>query len=611
MTGLGYHADRRDLRDSGTGIEPPEPGARPRGPLLAVGRQPGRARPGRRRDPRRARRRHDGRGRPRSGPAPAAWSAAGVRRTATRGDMAGLRDLMDRLARRARGAAGPLQARRRPGRCPARAGRDRGRGTAGVEQRLDRAAASMRRLRLTPPTHADAERRRAGRPGAAGDAPRRRRQAPRPARPAAARRRRPDPRPRGLRLHGAGRARSASRSCVEQLRKQVLDRVRRRHVGRDQEHRPRRTWRPTGRWSATSTSCSRNGWRAASRTSREFLAQARPRSSRARRRSTTSSSSSPQRMAAMQSLLQSMSAEQRAELQDDDGRAAARRPAALGPGPARRDARPAAARGLGRALRLPAATSRSGSRARSRRWPTSAAWTRSRTQLDGDRAARRSGGRRPRRVARAARRRGGRATSTRSTTWRKQLEQAGYADRDGDRLELTPRGSRRIGQRVLDDLFARLRRDVFGGHRVERGGRGGERDETTQAVRVRRPVPPRPAADAGQRARPARRTPRAGARGRRVSLTPADFEVFRTEQTDARPSTVLLVDMSRSMLLRGCFLAAKKVAVALDTLIRTQFPRDDLHDRRLRLLRPRDPRRRRSPSCPGTATSTARTSSTA
>ena len=34
--------------------------------------------------------------------------------------------------------------------------------------------------------------------------------------------------------------------------------------------------------------------------------------------------------------------------------------------------------------------------------------------------------------------------------------------------------------------------------------------------------------------------------------------------------------MSRSMLLRGCFLAAKKVAVALDTLIRTQYPRDDL-----------------------------------
>ena len=31
------------------------------------------------------------------------------------------------------------------------------------------------------------------------------------------------------------------------------------------------------------------------------------------------------------------------------------------------------------------------------------------------------------------------------------------------------------------------------------------------------------------------------------------------------------------MLLRGCFLAAKKVAVAMDTLIRTRFPQDQLH----------------------------------
>ena len=31
------------------------------------------------------------------------------------------------------------------------------------------------------------------------------------------------------------------------------------------------------------------------------------------------------------------------------------------------------------------------------------------------------------------------------------------------------------------------------------------------------------------------------------------------------------------MLLRGCFLAAKKVALALDMLIRTRYPHDELH----------------------------------
>ena len=156
----------------------------------------------------------------------------------------------------------------------------------------------------------------------------------------------------------------------------------------------------------------------------------------------------------------------------------------------------------------------------------------------------------------------------------RRLEQAGYLTRDGERLELTPRGSRRIGQKVLDDLFARLERDAFGGHRVDRGGRGGERDETTKPFEFGDPFHldlrgTLTNALARKENAPARR----GAHG--VRLIPDDFEVFRTEQL-TRTATVLLVDMSRSMLLRGCFLAAKKVAVALDTLIRTQYPRDHL-----------------------------------
>jgi uncharacterized protein with von Willebrand factor type A (vWA) domain len=156
----------------------------------------------------------------------------------------------------------------------------------------------------------------------------------------------------------------------------------------------------------------------------------------------------------------------------------------------------------------------------------------------------------------------------------KRLEEAGYLSRRGDRLELTPRGSRRIGQKVLDDLFARLSRDAFGGHRIDRAGRGGEREETTKPFEFGDPfhLDIRGTIDNALRRpenAPGIRT-RAG-----VRLSAADFEVFRTEQL-TRTSTVLLVDMSRSMLLRGCFLAAKKVAVALDTLIRTQFPHDDL-----------------------------------
>lgn len=157
----------------------------------------------------------------------------------------------------------------------------------------------------------------------------------------------------------------------------------------------------------------------------------------------------------------------------------------------------------------------------------------------------------------------------------RRLEEAGYLTADGGHLTLTARGSRRIGQKVLDDLFARLQRDAFGGHRLDRAGRGGEREETTKPYEFGDPfhLDLRGTlfnALAREENAPGTRTPSG-----RIRLEPSDFEVHRTEQL-TQTSTVLLVDMSRSMLLRGCFLAAKKVAVALETLIRTQYPRDHL-----------------------------------
>jgi uncharacterized protein with von Willebrand factor type A (vWA) domain len=159
----------------------------------------------------------------------------------------------------------------------------------------------------------------------------------------------------------------------------------------------------------------------------------------------------------------------------------------------------------------------------------------------------------------------------------RRLEEAGYLTRDGEHLELTPRGSRRIGQKVLDDLFARLQRDAFGGHRIDRGGRGGERDEATKPYEFGDPFHLDLRGTLFNALGREENAPaaRAATGDRRVRLAPSDFEVHRTEQL-TQTSTVLLVDMSRSMLLRGCFLAAKKVAVALDTLIRTQYPRDHL-----------------------------------
>ena len=151
----------------------------------------------------------------------------------------------------------------------------------------------------------------------------------------------------------------------------------------------------------------------------------------------------------------------------------------------------------------------------------------------------------------------------------RMLEEAGYAEHNGKRLELTPRGARRLGQGVLDELFGRLRRDVFGGHANRWSGALGERDTGTRAYEFGRPFDlnlPRTLANALTRPQP----------GPGIRLEPRDFEIHETEDS-TRAATVLLVDMSRSMLLRGCFLAAKKVAMALDMLIRTKYPHDELH----------------------------------
>ncbi|HSH21745.1 MAG TPA: hypothetical protein VK992_03895 [Candidatus Caenarcaniphilales bacterium] len=159
----------------------------------------------------------------------------------------------------------------------------------------------------------------------------------------------------------------------------------------------------------------------------------------------------------------------------------------------------------------------------------------------------------------------------------RRLEEAGYAERRGERLQLTPRGSRRLGQRVLDELFSRLNRDVFGGHVRHASGPAGERAETSRPYEFGRPFELDLKRTLGNAlSRPENAGRRRPDERRRVRLAPSDFEVHEMEDV-SRAATVLLVDMSRSMLLRGCFLAAKKVAMALDMLIRTRYPRDELN----------------------------------
>ncbi|MGH7334467.1 MAG: VWA domain-containing protein, partial [Candidatus Rokuibacteriota bacterium] len=151
----------------------------------------------------------------------------------------------------------------------------------------------------------------------------------------------------------------------------------------------------------------------------------------------------------------------------------------------------------------------------------------------------------------------------------KQLEEAGYIERDGDELKLTAKAIRRIGDKALRDIFAHLKRDRFGGHAIHRRGAGGDQADETKTYEFGDPF----LLDLKETVMNA--VERGGV-GTPIGLAPDDFEVFRTELR-TQSATVVMLDLSRSMLNNGYFLPAKKVAMALSALIRGQFPRDSLH----------------------------------
>ena len=150
----------------------------------------------------------------------------------------------------------------------------------------------------------------------------------------------------------------------------------------------------------------------------------------------------------------------------------------------------------------------------------------------------------------------------------KMLEDAGLIEQTEGRLELTPKGLRAIGSNALRDLFSKLTKDTVGQHQTTRMGYGHERTYDTKPYEYGDPFQ----LDLHRTIRNALR--RAGP-GTPVQLDPEDFEIERTEHL-TRSSTVLMLDLSLSMPMRDNFLPAKKVAMALHSLISSQFPRDYL-----------------------------------
>ena len=150
----------------------------------------------------------------------------------------------------------------------------------------------------------------------------------------------------------------------------------------------------------------------------------------------------------------------------------------------------------------------------------------------------------------------------------RMLTDAGLIEQREGRLELTAAGLRQIGQNALKELFKALERDRLGGHELARLGMGHERAPETHPYEYGDPFNL-------HIERTIRNAVRRSGGGTPVELRPEDFEIEQTEQS-VRTATVLMVDLSLSMPMRDNFLPAKKVAMALHSLISSQFPRDYL-----------------------------------
>ncbi|MEN9803734.1 MAG: hypothetical protein RIS41_581 [Actinomycetota bacterium] len=148
------------------------------------------------------------------------------------------------------------------------------------------------------------------------------------------------------------------------------------------------------------------------------------------------------------------------------------------------------------------------------------------------------------------------------------LEREGLIRQKEGKLEVTPKGMRQIGSKALRDLFSRLAKDKLGQHQISPIGQGHERTYDTKPYEYGDPFN----LDLHRTIRNALN--RSG-KGTPVRLSPEDFEIERTEHL-TRSATVLMLDASYSMYRDDRWGPAKKVAVALQSLISSQYPRDYL-----------------------------------
>lgn len=153
----------------------------------------------------------------------------------------------------------------------------------------------------------------------------------------------------------------------------------------------------------------------------------------------------------------------------------------------------------------------------------------------------------------------------------RELEEQGYLNRSGDRLDLTAKAIRRLGQTALRRIFADLDAAGRGGHDVPDAGQAGELTGSSRAWEFGDEQP----LDVVRTLTNAVRAGRVHSSGLGIRLSTEDFEVAETDRRTSA-AVCLLVDLSYSMVLRDTWGVAKATALALHSLVSGQFPQDAL-----------------------------------
>src|SRR5256885_9263400 len=159
-----------------------------------------------------------------------------------------------------------------------------------------------------------------------------------------------------------------------------------------------------------------------------------------------------------------------------------------------------------------------------------------------------------------------------------QLLKEGMLDKDGKgKLKLTARAIGRMQRKALMEVFANLREGQREGHEKITPGLGGERIEGTKPYQYGDPVSELDLHTTLHNALARHGLPKAENSNfkSKIKFDEKDFELHLHEGMTSC-STVVLLDMSGSMMRYGRFLAAKKVALAMQGLVRQRFPQDSI-----------------------------------